>query len=106
MKLDEYQEAASRTMVWGQDSALATMVVALGLCGEAGEVAELIKKWVGHGHPLEKDKIKEELGDVLWYLAALATHMGFSLEVVARENIDKLKARYPDGFSEERSAQR
>ena len=77
-----------------------------GLTGESGEVADLIKKHFGHGHVLDQDKLKKELGDVLWYLSQLAEQFGLELSDVAETNIDKLKKRYPDGFSEEASRNR
>jgi len=78
----------------------------LGLSGEAGEVTDYIKKVLYHGHKLEKSVLCKELGDVMWYIAALADAAGLTLEEVARVNIDKLRTRYPDGFSHERSVNR
>ncbi len=99
--LDVYQFEARRTV---GDSTLA--VLALGVAGEAGEVADLIKKHVGHGHQLDKDKLVKELGDVLYYVATLADAVGVPLSEVAAKNIAKLRVRYPDGFSTERSLNR
>ena len=81
-------------------------MAALGIAGEAGEVADHIKKHIGHGHPLDKQAIAKELGDVLWYVAAMANVLDFPLEKIAQMNIDKLKARYPNGFSHEASINR
>jgi NTP pyrophosphatase (non-canonical NTP hydrolase) len=75
------------------------LVWTLGLTGEAGEVADYLKKVRGHGHPLDPEKMKKELGDVLWYLAVLADSFGFTLNEVAQANVDKLRARYPNGFT-------
>ena len=72
---------------------------ALGLCGESGEVAELVKKHVHHHKPLDQDKLVKELGDVLWYLAFLCEANGTTLEEVANVNATKLRARFPDGFT-------
>lgn len=72
--------------------------LALGLNGEAGEVAEIIKKNACHGIPINKEHLREELGDVLWYLTVLAEVNGLTLAEIAVGNIDKLKARYPHGF--------
>lgn len=77
-----------------------------GLTGEAGEVADLIKKHFGHGHVLDHDKLKKELGDVMWYLSQLAEQFDLNMEDIAEANITKLKARYPNGFSEEASINR
>jgi NTP pyrophosphatase (non-canonical NTP hydrolase) len=104
--LDEYQLLAGRTNAPYTSALHATTTLGFGLAGEAGEVLDLLKKSIGHGHALDHDKLKKELGDVLWYLASLSAHYGLSLNDVAQANIDKLKARYPDGFSTERSQKR
>jgi NTP pyrophosphatase (non-canonical NTP hydrolase) len=103
MTLNEYQREVRRTAATTKDRATQECVLALGVAGEAGEVAELVKKHVGHGHAMDKAKLLKELGDVLWYVAALADHMNLSLDAVATANIAKLQARYPDGFDRERS---
>jgi NTP pyrophosphatase (non-canonical NTP hydrolase) len=79
---------------------------ALGLAGEAGEVCDLLKKHWGHKHPLDREKLCKELGDVLWYVAAIAVQHGISLRDVAHANVEKLSARYPKGFSPEASLAR
>lgn len=71
---------------------------ALGLNGEAGEVADIIKKGFFQGHSIDREHIAKELGDVAWYLALVADAIGYSLEDIFQMNIDKLAARYPDGF--------
>ena len=99
--LDRYQVEALRT-VGSSD----LPILALGIAGESGEVADLAKKELGHGHPRDAEKMAKELGDVLWYVAALADEYGYSLSTIATLNIEKLKARYPQGFSVERSINR
>lgn len=94
MTLAEYQVATGRTA--GDDS---LAILALGLAGESGEFADIVKKHLGHGHPLDDDKALKELGDVLWYVARAAAKLGFTLDDVAAANIAKLRKRYPDGFS-------
>lgn len=79
---------------------------ALGLTGEAGEVADQIKKLIFHGHDLDRDGLIKELGDVCWYLALLCHAIGVPLEEVMTLNIEKLKKRYPEGFSESASINR
>ncbi len=69
----------------------------LGLVGEAGEVADLIKKWCYHKHDLDKEKISKELGDIQFYIALAANAFDIKLEDIAVQNIDKLNARYPTG---------
>jgi NTP pyrophosphatase (non-canonical NTP hydrolase) len=101
MTLNEYQEQAARS---AGNCSLA--VLGLGISGEAGEVADLIKKYIGHGHPLDHVKLARELGDVLWYVAVMAEEIGLSLDGVAILNIAKLQARYPDGFDPQKSVDR
>jgi len=104
MDLNEYQAAAMRSQP--KPSELDLAVFALGLTGEAGEVADMVKKIYGHGHPPDLDKLHKELGDVLWYIAAICQELGLSLADVAEANINKLMRRYPNGFSHEASRNR
>ena len=104
--LDRYQEAAGRTRNSKLVPALELSNYGLGLGGEAGEVQELIKKHIGHGHELPRDQLTKELGDTLWYLANIAAMNDIKLSEVAAKNIDKLKKRYPAGFSEKDSINR
>jgi NTP pyrophosphatase (non-canonical NTP hydrolase) len=106
MKMNDYQQDVMRTAAMGKGVEFARMVFGLGVAGEAGEVADLVKKELGHGHPEDKAKVKKELGDVLWYVAALAETYGLSLAEVAEANLEKLRKRYPNGFSSEASLNR
>lgn len=72
---------------------------AMGLAGEAGEACDYLKKCLFHGHPMDKDKVAKEIGDVLWYAAVLAHEVGVPFEEIAQRNIAKLRARYPDHFT-------
>jgi NTP pyrophosphatase (non-canonical NTP hydrolase) len=101
-----YQNMAMRTARADEEPEKALLIRTLGLTGEAGEVADYVKKCAGHGHPLDKSVIEKELGDVLWYVAALSHNLGLDMAGIARKNIDKLKKRYPEGFSEEASRNR
>ncbi len=78
----------------------------MGLCGEAGEATDLLKKFLYHDHPLDQAKLRKELGDVLWYIAELCTALDWSLEQIALENGIKLKARYQDQFTSQKSIHR
>lgn len=71
---------------------------ALGLCGETGEVADIIKKHVFHGKPLDREHLIEELGDVRWYMELLCMALNTTLEEVEAKNTEKLQKRYPNGF--------
>lgn len=105
MNFNDYQQEAKETCgtTFHEETLLMS---ALGLAGEAGECCDLIKKRIFHGHDLDKQFMKKELGDVLWYLAILADAYSFTLEEVAQANIEKLRKRYPDGFDAERSKNR
>lgn len=106
MNLNEYQKEVLRTASANKGPAMEMAVSSLGLTGEAGEFADLIKKHVGHGHVLDTAKAAKELGDVLWYVARLAEMIGYDLDTVAQMNVDKLRKRYPNGFSTEASLKR
>lgn len=105
----EYAAEIQRT--WGKTASSgfnerSLTIFGLGVAGEAGEVADLIKKHVGHGHDFDRAKLTKELGDVLWYVAALAELCGVPFEDVAAANVAKLRARYPTGFDPKRSQNR
>lgn len=107
MTINEYQAAALRTAQTDKFSADDLLLnSALGLCGESGEVADLVKKHLFQGHDLDLDHVAKELGDISWYLAVGAYAIGIDLESVFRMNKEKLEARYPDGFSADRSLHR
>lgn len=106
MKFNDYQKLASRTLNCDLYRDQKLSMLCMGLSGESGEVTDLFKKKIYHGHHVKVKDVVKELGDVLWYLSGIATECGLSLEDIALENIDKLKRRYPDGFSQERSINR
>lgn len=74
-------------------------LAAMGLGGEAGEVVDLVKKHQHFGMELNRPKILEEAGDVLWYLQYLCEVLQISLDDIALQNVYKLRLRYPDGFN-------
>lgn len=111
MFADEYQQQAARTLIDAPDAEYTNheiMLVwnALGLAGEAGEVADTIKKAVFHQHGMNRDELIKELGDVLWYVAALCSKLDTPLSEVMERNIVKLEARYPQGYSADASKAR
>ena len=93
MTFDEYQEFARSTKIYPED--VKVVYPTLGLCGEAGEVAEKIKKHMRDGRSLVG--VGLELGDVLWYISALADDLDTTLEEIAQANIDKLTGRMERG---------
>ncbi len=106
MTINEYQELAMRTANPEVDRDGMLLNGVMGLCGEAGEVIDIVKKHLFHLHPLDAYKLKDELGDVAWYLALTSHALGLTLEEVLEHNIEKLKKRYPEGFSAEKSLHR
>ena len=101
MNINEYQELTSRTINKELNNDELLINAAMGLCGESGEVIDVVKKWYAHGHELDNEHLIKELGDVAWYLAVASTALGVKLEDVLKLNIEKLEKRYPDGFSKE-----
>ncbi len=102
--VNDYQRSALRTANGANGINLTN--AALGLAGESGEVADIVKKHCFQGHDLDEDHVAEELGDILWYVAVGAEAIGLTLGEVAERNIEKLKKRYPDGFDKARSINR
>lgn len=116
---NEYQQLAMRTNGRANTSRLTnaifdcdTIIIAqlingvLGLTGEAGEVSDLVKKGIFHEKGIDLKNLKKELGDCAWYLAMVCDACGFTLDDVMQTNIDKLKARYPEGFDTYRANNR
>lgn len=100
MDFNTYQQAAAKTAVY-PDLGNNFVYPTLGLVGEAGEVAEKIKKVLrddsGRVSPEKKQELMKELGDVLWYLSQLSSELGLELERVAQDNLDKLTSRQERG---------
>ena len=100
MKLNDYQKAAMETAVFPERNGYS--YTALGLAGEAGEIANKVKKFIRDGYtpeelPEKLNQLKDELGDVLWYVAAMAKVLEIDLETVASNNLNKLKSRMERG---------
>lgn len=106
MTINEYQRLAMTTLNPALDKRDVLINGVMGLCGEAGEAIDLVKKHLAQGHELDRDALIKELGDVAWYLAETAYALDAPLEDVLQRNIDKLKARYPQGFETKRSVER
>ncbi len=106
MNMQEYQEAVGRTRVTIEHEETIKLAL-IGLQDELGEIAGPLKKYLWHGHSLPaRSDLKDEIGDLLWYLATLCNSLNIDLEQVMQRNIEKLRQRYPDGFSSERSMNR
>lgn len=105
MELNKYQKLAARTInpvLFYRDQELHALH---GMSGEVGELHSLYQKMY-QGHDLDYDHVKKELGDLLWFIAEFCTANGWNLEEIATMNIDKLKARFPEGFEVDKSLNR
>lgn len=106
MTVNEYQKLAMTTLNNELDKKQILTNAVMGLCGESGEACDIVKKHLFHGHELDREALIKELGDVAWYLAEASEALDVSLDEVFERNIAKLKKRYPEGFSSERSINR
>lgn len=106
MTINEYQKEAMRTASGMNKEYPRILNGLMGLNGEAGEAIDILKKHLFHGHELDTEHLAKELGDCAWYLAVSAEALGYDLETILQMNVDKLRARYPEGFDTERSLHR
>ena len=106
MTINEYQALAMRTLNPELNKKDILINGVMGLCGESGEAIDIVKKHLAQGHDLDREALIKELGDVAWYLSETAYALDVQLEDVLQRNIDKLKARYPQGFEVVKSIQR
>ena len=95
MTLDDYQKAAARTLNVRLNDQEKLLDAAAGIAEEAGEVLAHVRKHLYQWRELDRERLAEELGDVLWCVAAVATVSGLDLSAIARRNEEKLAARHP-----------
>jgi len=106
MTANEYQSLAMRTLNPALSKKDVLINGVMGLCGESGEAIDIVKKWLAQGHPLDRARLARELGDIAWYLAETAAALDIPLETILEENLKKLAARYPEGFTATQSINR
>jgi NTP pyrophosphatase (non-canonical NTP hydrolase) len=119
MKPNEYQELCQRTAIPSSEQAWKiidelekmpkkanVMIAALKLNSESGELADAIVKHMCYGQPFDSLNIKEECGDLLWYIALILTNLNYTMEECMKDNINKLQIRYPEKFTEEHAKER
>lgn len=102
MNLSDYQKLCKKTAKKVRNRDVEIMGWGLGICGEAGDVAGCIKKIVGH-HNDQRAGVRENIGDTMWYAAMICNFYGWNFDEVLEENIDKLRKRYPKGFTLQRA---
>ena len=96
--LKAYQEFCRKNAVSFKDKEKEILTWAVGMAGEAGDVAGCIKKTITHKNN-QKQGIRENLGDTLWYMAMICNYFGWDFDKILKENIEKLEKRYPQGFT-------
>ena len=107
MNIKEFIKESARTMapVWHpQNIHIETLHGIIGVSTEAGELLDAVKKSLFYGHDLDRENIREEIGDILWYIAAIIRNENWDIEEIMEENINKLKQRYPEQFTKELSS--
>lgn len=105
MDMNEYQRLAQRTMNPALSFEETSRHALHGMAAEVGEIHGLYQKFY-QGHEMDAEHVKKEVGDLLWMVAEFCTVNGWKMGDIAQMNIDKLKARYPDGFTTENSLHR
>ncbi len=106
MTFEEYEKAAARTINPRLSETERLVDAAAGLAEEAGEVLGRVRKHLFMGHALDRERVTRELGDTLWCLTMVAALVGTTLDEVAASNVEKLRQRYPDGYSDAASRAR
>lgn len=116
MRISEYQELCEKTepssLIYADTSVRLDISTTrllhhtIGICTEAGELQDALKKYLYYNQILDEDNLIEELGDLMWYICGMCNTLGVSLEEVMQRNHDKLSKRYPDGFSVSRARNR
>ena len=106
MNLEKYGIEAKRTMSECETPLLDDLHMILGIQTESAEIADVYKKNIAYGKDLDLVNVKEEIGDLMWYIVNLCTLKGWDLEDIIHTNINKLKARFPEKFTNENALNR
>lgn len=106
MKLNEYCELANRTNSELNNEVLNTLHMLMGMQTEIGELTDPFKKQFAYNKPIDWTNVREEIGDLMWYIGNLCYILNFDLEEILEKNIEKLKARYPEKFDSHYAIQR
>lgn len=109
MNLEEYKVESARTVspcFHHRKVPVGTLRGIIGVSTEAGELLDAAKKALSYGIPVDKENIREEIGDIMWYINAILRSENWDMEEILQENIDKLKKRYPEQFTTKHSEMR
>ena len=105
MDIEQYKKDSERTLI-DKGHELNLLHAAMGIGTEAGEILDAFKRKLFYGKPLDVVNVKEEIGDVMWYVAILLRELDLDFEEILQLNIDKLRARFPDKFTEDKALNR
>lgn len=106
MEIKEYQEKSKRTVADLESKVMNNIHMALGMQTESAEISDVLKKNIAYGKPIDLVNLREELGDLMWYIANMCNINGWDLRDILQTNIDKLSARYPEKFSSDKALNR
>lgn len=106
MDIKEFQAKSVRTVNKNLTTEQLMSNMCMGMSGETGEVIDVIKKHLYQGHTLDMEHLKEEIGDVMFYIVNLATVLNLDMQDILKCNIEKLEKRYPEGFEINKSVER
>jgi NTP pyrophosphatase (non-canonical NTP hydrolase) len=104
--LDDYQDMLDRCSDDGRDETLKLLHACMGISTEAGELLDVMKKYLAYGRIIDRVNLAEECGDVLWYVAIILRTLGLSFEDVMQMNINKLEKRFPEKFTADKANNR
>lgn len=105
MTPNQYQERAARTINKSNNILEQRQHALFGMASEVGEIHGIFQKHY-QGHSINYTELKQEIGDLLWFIAEFCTASGWDMEYIMQMNLDKIERRYPDGFEEKRSVER
>ena len=106
MEIKEYQEKAKRTMANLESHTLDNLHMCLGMQTETAEMSDVFKKYIAYQKPVDWVNVKEEIGDLMWYVVNMCNINAWDLRDIMKTNIEKLEARYPEKFTVENAVKR
>lgn len=106
MDLHKYADGVMRTVAVLDPPVMNQYHMVMGISTEAGELLDVFKKYMAYSKDIDWVNVKEEVGDLMFYIVAFCTLNGFNLEKILEQNLSKLQVRYPDKFSEELAQKR
>lgn len=106
MNLQDYKDKAKRTLSKCENELMDDIHMVSGMITESAEIMDVYKKHIAYGKPLDLVNVKEEIGDLMWYIINMCNLHDWNLEDIMQTNIDKLSSRYPEKFTNEKAINR